>query len=353
MGPTGSDIRDIQLHPSLRCNLRCAHCYSSSSPDAGPELSVDSIVQLLAEAADEDFNAISVSGGEPLIYPALPNLLQAAKVLGYSATVTTNGLPLSERRVDAIAPYVSLIAISLDGAPASHDRMRGLPGAFDKMRARLPLLRNADVPFGFIFTLTLHNLHELAEVADFAVNEGASLLQIHPLEAVGRARESALDPPDELELSYAFIEVARLQRRYRDQIILQYDVADRALVEREPCRVFSVPTPAPSTAASMPLGRLIPSLVLQEDGWIVPLQHGFSTRYAINRLGEGRFRDAAARWKLDILPEFLALARKTWDEVGATPTHLPFTNWYSAISGASHATIEPSAAPSPMIVADG
>jgi MoaA/NifB/PqqE/SkfB family radical SAM enzyme len=344
MGPIGNDIRDIQLHPSLRCNLRCAHCYSSSSPDSAPALPVEIIEQLLAEAAEEDFNAISVSGGEPLLYQALPRLLQSARTLGYSATVTTNGLPLSARRIDAIAPYVSLIAISLDGAPASHDKMRGLVGAFDRMRARLPLLRDAGVPFGFIFTLTLHNLHELAEVADFAVAEGARLLQVHPLEAAGRARESALDPPDDLELSYGFLEVARLQRQFRDQIIFQYDVADRLLVEQEPCRAFLVETPPPEIAESIPLGHLVPSLVLQEDGWIVPLQHGFSPRYAVNRLGEGTFRDAAARWKQAMLPAFLALARTTWDTVGVTPGHLPFTNWYAAICAASHAAPSPSAA---------
>ena len=341
MGPTGDDIRDIQLHPSLRCNLRCAHCYSSSSPDSTPALSVESIEQMLAEAAEEDFNAISVSGGEPLIYPALPQLLQSATAMGFSATVTTNGIPLNARRVDAIAPFVSLIAISLDGAPASHDKMRGMVGAFDRMRERLPLLRDAGIPFGFIFTLTLHNLHELAEVADFAVAEGACLLQVHPLEAAGRARESGLHPPDDLELSYAFLEVARLQRQFRDQITLQYDVADRSLVEREPCLAFLIDTPAPELVAEMPLAHLIPSLVLQEDGWIVPMQHGFSSHYAVGRLGDGKFRDAAARWKKDMLPEFLALARKTWDEIGESPAHLPYTNWYAAISGLSHEALAP------------
>ena len=143
---------------------------------------------LLAEAADEGFNAIGVSGGEPLLYEPLPRLLRTAHALGYTASVTTNGLPLNARRVDAIGPYVKLIAIIVDGAPASHDRMRSLPGAFDRMRARLPMLRAAGVPFGLIFTLTLHNLHELAEVSDFAVAEGARLLQVHPLESAGRAR---------------------------------------------------------------------------------------------------------------------------------------------------------------------
>ena len=337
MGPIGDDIRIIQLHPSLRCNLRCAHCYSTSSPEVSRALPVEQIEQLLAEAADEGFNAIGVSGGEPLLYEPLPRLLRTAHALGYTASVTTNGLPLNARRVDAIGPYVKLIAISVDGAPASHDRMRSLPGAFDRMRARLPMLRAAGVPFGLIFTLTLHNLHELAEVSDFAVAEGARLLQVHPLESAGRARESALDPPDDLELSYAFLEVARLQRLHGDRLVIQYDVADRPLVEREPARAYLVPPPTPEAAGAASLSCLVSSLILQEDGWIVPLQHGFSRRYAIGRMGQGSFHDTAERWKRDTLPDFLKLARQTWDAIGEAPPHLPFTNWYAAITAASHA----------------
>ena len=347
MGPIGDAVRVIQLHPSLRCNLRCAHCYSSSSPDSGRSLPVETIEHFLTEAAEEDFNAIGISGGEPLLYQPLARLLKSARALGYRATVTTNGLPLNARRIGAIAPYVSLIAISLDGARASHDRMRGLAGAFDRMRTRLPLLRAAGVPFGFIFTLTLHNLHELAEVADFAAEEGAGLLQVHPLESAGRAVESALDPPDDLELSYAFLEVARLQRLHRDKLVLQYDVSDRPLVAREPCRAFLIPHVEPDLAAAIPLAHLLNSLVLQEDGWIVPLQHGFSRRFAVGRLGEGSFRQSAAHWKRNILPQFLSLARRTWDAVGPAPDHLPFTNWYSAITTRSHARAARAKQPAP------
>jgi MoaA/NifB/PqqE/SkfB family radical SAM enzyme len=63
------------------------------------------------------------------------------------------------------------------------------PRAFSTMAARLEGVRRSGIPFGFIFTLTQFNLHELEWVAGFALQQGARLLQIHPLEEAGRAAE--------------------------------------------------------------------------------------------------------------------------------------------------------------------
>lgn len=334
MGPTGNAVNVIQIHPTLRCNLRCRHCYSVSGPEQTRELPVEALEVLLGEVVEEGFNAVGVSGGEPLTYRPLPRLLASARSQGLFTTVTTNGLLLSERRLEAIAPHVSLLAISIDGTRRSHDHLRG-EGAFDRMQARLAGVRDAGVPFGLIFTLTLHNLHELAGAAAFAVAEGARLLQIHPLEQVGRAREQGLVPPDDAELAYAFLEVARLQQEYGDRLSFQLDVADRPLIEREPCRAFAVSTPDLRGIEELPLATLVSPLVLQEDGAVVPVQHGFGSDYAIAHLNRGSFRTQAARWKREQYPRFLALSRGVWAELRERPEHLPFTNWYAAITEAS------------------
>jgi Fe-coproporphyrin III synthase len=335
MGPTGDVVNVIQIHPTLRCNLRCRHCYSTSGPEQKGELSVEMLERFLADAADEGYNAIGLSGGEPLTWKPLPRLLASARALGFATSVTSNGLLLSASRLAQLAPHLGLLAISLDGVPESHNRMRNRAHAFEQMRAKLDLVRAAGVPFGFIFTLTLDNLPELDWVAGFACAEGARLLQIHPLEQVGRARDYELQPPDDLELSYGFLEVARLQRQYQGRLTLQYDVADRQLIAREPCRAFAGPAPATDVAGGSPLAALVSPLVVQEDGWVVPVQHGFGAGYAIAHLDLGPFREQAARWKRERYPRFLDLAGQVWADISEAPEHLPFTNWYAAITTAS------------------
>ena len=335
MGPTGDLVNVIQIHPTRKCNLRCQHCYSTSGPEYDTELAVAPLEAFLVDAAREGFNAVGFSGGEPLVYRDLPRVLESARKLGFYTTVTTNGLLLNPRTIKPLAPHVNLVAISVDGIPASHDRMRAKPKAFARMRRNLDHLRASAVPFGFIFTLTLENLDELAWVAEFAVTEGARLLQIHPLERAGRARDYALWPPDDLELSFAFMEVARLQRRHGERLTLQLDVADRTLIAQQPCRAFALPEPAAPPDEALPLASFVSPLVVQEDGWIVPVQHGFATAHALGRLGEEPFAHQAARWKRERYGRFLALSRGVWDQLRDSPSHLPFTNWYAAITNAS------------------
>src|ERR1700732_2069259 len=173
--------RILQIHPTRRCNLRCLHCYSSSGPEERGELPVALLADALTDAAAEGYTVASFSGGEPLLYRPLRELLDHAHGRGMATTVTSNGM-------------------LLDGTPASHDRMRADPRAFATMASRLGRLRDSGIPFGFIFTLTQHNLHELEWVAGFAVEQGARLLQIHPLEAAGRATEELAESfPDAVE----------------------------------------------------------------------------------------------------------------------------------------------------------
>jgi len=336
-GPIGDDYRVLQIHPTLRCNLKCPHCYSSSSPQEAGELSLDLLRQTLSEASAEGYNAVGVSGGEPLMFRSLNAVLDHARSLGMVTTVTTNGLLLDKKRVNELRDRVDLIAISLDGTEASHNRMRAHPRAFELMTNRLSAIREANIKFGFIFTLTMHNLHELEEVASFAVEQGASSLQVHPLEEVGRAQSMlANSSPDDLELAYGFVECARLKEKHAGELKIQFDATDRDLVRESPCRVYADEITNFDELAQLPLSDLVSVLVLQENGLVVPLQYGFSRAYAIGDLTQGSFRDHAARWKRETYPSFRLLCRNVFDRmIEQDKLELPFTNWYSLIMQSS------------------
>lgn len=111
MGPTGH-TRVVQIHPTRRCNLRCLHCYSSSSPDERDKLEVTLLFNAVTDAAAEGYNWVSVSGGEPLMYPPLYELLRHTRACGLHTALTTNGMLLDGRRLDKLTGLIDLIAIS-------------------------------------------------------------------------------------------------------------------------------------------------------------------------------------------------------------------------------------------------
>jgi MoaA/NifB/PqqE/SkfB family radical SAM enzyme len=272
------------------------------------------------------------------MFSSLSEILQHAKSLNMITSITTNGMLLDQKHIEDLKGSIDLIAISLDGIAESHNRMRAHPRAFEMMQRRLGGLRAAQIPFGFIFTLTLYNLHELEEVARFAVEEGATLLQIHPLEEVGRAQEKMINKsPDKLELTYAFLEVARIQELYEGKLQVQYDAVDREVVMECPARVFGDESTQIAHPAEHPLADLVSPLIIEHDGSMVPIQYGFSHTYSIGNLKKGSLREQAARWKTDVYPSFLKLCRKVFRNIAdADKSEHPFTNWYGEITQSSN-----------------
>lgn len=329
MGPTGDAYRILQVHPTKRCNLRCLHCYSSSSPDEATALPFDLLQQLLTDASNMGYNVASFSGGEPLLYEHLQASLAHARRCGMITTVTSNGMLLDERRLNLLRGVVNLLAISLDGVPESHDRLRASPRAFRSMAARLEGVRRSGIAFGFIFTLTQYNLDELQWVAEFAMAQGAGLLQIHPLEGAGRAlREMSGAQPDETESAFAYIEAARLQDAMGERLRIQLDLTDRTLLRAEPERGF-VETQADAWMCSP--AQSISPLVVEPDGTVVPVQYGFSRQYALGNLYQNGLRALAETWRREKEPAFRRLCREVFAEV-VQPSELPFCNWYEILA---------------------
>jgi MoaA/NifB/PqqE/SkfB family radical SAM enzyme len=335
MGLTGDATRVLQIHPTRRCNLRCLHCYSSSGPGERDELDLELLRGALTDARAEGYTVVGVSGGEPLLYRPLRELLGHARRNGMLTTVTTNGILLDERRIEMLRGAVDLLAISLDGTPASHNRMRASERAFGAMADRLEGVRKSGVPFGFIFTLTRHNVHELDWVARFALEQGARLLQIHPLEEVGRAGRALLGArPDEIECAYAYLEALRIQAMAGDRLFVQLDLLDRDALRAHPSRVLAGEA---AVAERIPaLSEIVSPLIIEADGVVVPIQHGFGRQYALGSLRQAPLRELAANWRRDRYGAFRHLSRRVFEEV-TVPTDLPFVNWYEAITRAGTA----------------
>jgi hypothetical protein len=104
------------------------------------------------------------------------------------------------------AERMGVDAISIDGTPAEHDTIRRREGAFARTVANLEVVRSSGVPFGFICTLTQHNVDSLEFVVRLAAQEGARSVQVHPLTLHGRAATTMPGSrPDGIELAAALI----------------------------------------------------------------------------------------------------------------------------------------------------
>ncbi len=325
MGPTGK-TRAVQIHPTRRCNLQCLHCYSSSSPHANEAIEIDVLRSTLDELADEGYDWASFSGGEPLTYKALPDALAHARKVGIHTSMVSNGMLLTPRRLDTIQEHTDLLVIPLDGKPESHNRMRNSAKAFDAMATKLPDLQARGIDFGFLFTLTQYNLDELPWVVEFAVNTGAKLLQIHPLEYFGNAiQQMSGNAPDAIEGAHAWYLAEKLKDILDGRMALQVDLVHTDALHQQPQSFF---------IGDRPEGRLsdmLSPLVIEPDGEVLPLQYGFSRDYSLGNLRDLGIREMTEVWRGELGDRFHRLCQQLFDEVHGKD-EWQFFNWYEQVA---------------------
>lgn len=340
-GASGPARRAIlQIHPSLRCNLSCAHCYSSSGPMARTELDAATVCKVVSDAAAMGYQVVSVSGGEPLMYGGLDKVLVHARSLSLLTTVTTNGFFTGQERLDRLCKLVDVLAISLDGPPEIHNEIRGSAHAFERLEAGLENVRKAGIQFGFIHTLTQRNWEHLLWVAEFAAGNGARLLQIHPLELTGHAAsQMAADAPEDDVLAKVYVLAFALASKYGDTMKVQLDLLYRDHLREEPGLVYAE-EPEGKRDQTTP-AQFLGLLVLEPDGTVVPVSYGFSRRYKLCNVKERGLADAWPDYLANGYPEFKALCRRVWDELCAPDAPL-LSNWHEVIASRSYARVETS-----------
>jgi Fe-coproporphyrin III synthase len=327
---TGSE-RILQVHPTRRCNLRCLHCYSDSSPEASDELEEAVVLEVVADAAALGYTVLSVSGGEPFLYRPLPALLLAARDSGMRTQVITNGLPVTERNLAALRGALDLLALSLDGGPEDHDRMRARTGTFTRLTERLAVIRDG-IPFGLLFTLTMFNVHQLEWAAEYALSEGARLLQVHPLEATGRAASLVDEVPDDIEAGMALLEATRLQQRYAGRLAIHVDIATVGGI------LGSERSALPSSGTD-DLSSAVSPLVIEPDGMCVPFEYGFPRSFALGDIRRARLRDLADAWLRDGHPRLQDRRARLDGELGRGGEAV-VVNWYERLRASAQAAHE-------------
>ncbi len=113
------------------CNRRCLFCTSRSSPEIQhPERNDETTILRLNQLGVEK---ISLSGGEPLLYPHIAGLLEMASDANISTVITTNGDFVNKRQAKKVnwrlPEYVKL---SFYGNQRVHDQTMG-KGHFQKL----------------------------------------------------------------------------------------------------------------------------------------------------------------------------------------------------------------------------
>ena len=152
-----------------RCNFRCQYCYGDYENRRHNEITVDQVLNLVQELADQGTRFLQLSGGEPLMFPGIEKVVDLANSRGICLGMSTNG-SMIKQRLD-IVKKIQTIAVSFDGDEASNDANRG-PGTYRMIMEGIDAALAAGVRVHTYTTVTKNNVDSLDWLLEFCRKRG-------------------------------------------------------------------------------------------------------------------------------------------------------------------------------------
>ncbi|MFZ4454660.1 MAG: viperin family antiviral radical SAM protein [Bacteroidales bacterium] len=108
-------ITTVNFHLTKACNFKCRYCFArfNDIKEAGLKKQEQfELITLLSKSGK--FSKINFAGGEPTLIPHIKDLIIYSKSLGFETSIVTNGSKIDFDWVKSMAPYLDILAISVD-----------------------------------------------------------------------------------------------------------------------------------------------------------------------------------------------------------------------------------------------
>ena len=200
---TNYPLTSLYLYLTDQCNLTCSHCWISPGFSQQPQkgIPLDTLKKTISDAQSLGLQTVKLTGGEPLLYKDLDDLLAFLASKKLTIYIETNGTLFSKDTLESFrSANVSQVSVSLDAASKEiHDKIRGVKGSFQRTLKGMRLLSETGLNFQVIMTLQRDNRAEIPAIIRLSEKLYANSLKINTLLPCGRGK-TAFEQKQNLKL---------------------------------------------------------------------------------------------------------------------------------------------------------
>ncbi len=174
------------------CNLACKHCWLAPKFDEDGSkytvIDVELFRSIIEEALPLGLQRVKLTGGEPLLHPKIYEILDILEECNLSVWMETNGLLCDEQMAQRIARTPNaFVSVSLDGSTADvHNKIRGLPDAFECSIRGIENLVKEGINTQVIFSIMRDNIHQYEEIIPLVESLGVRSLKYNIIQPTER-----------------------------------------------------------------------------------------------------------------------------------------------------------------------
>ncbi len=324
-----SQAGTLLIHLLNRCNLLCQHCYVDATPKSTGRLPLDLVLRTLDEAEQLGMGTINLSGGEPFLYPELPEILAfVSSKPTFSLRVSSNGTLIGSEEAALLKDSQANLQVSIDGPEDYHDQFRGVKGAFRRTRRGIEHAVAAGVPVTIVITLCQDNKDCLPWLAEWGMELGVERVSVQPLLQLGRGFDIRETKLTEEQSGILFLQLSDLGHAYRARGLgFSLTHRTRRYLLAHPCAAYV----CNGTRCHRKVVKEIKKVVIREDGTLLPEIPTLNPRFALGNLHQGSLTELAVDYLADGYVEFDHLCRTVYEEVMPAWTS-PIVPWDEIVS---------------------
>jgi len=148
----------VILMPHSACNCRCVMCDIWKDNTNLRQLTQKDIEGLLVSLKKLGTQQVVMSGGEALLHPNFFRFCALLNEQHIKVSLLSTGLTL-KKNAALLVKYVSDIIVSLDGDETIHNSIRNIPGAFQKLREGVQLIKQQNPSFRITARTVIHRIN--------------------------------------------------------------------------------------------------------------------------------------------------------------------------------------------------
>lgn len=174
------------------CNLRCLHCHVSAKEALTDELNLHEAMHAIDEMVNLGTEALIFSGGEPLLRKDFVLALAEYCVdSGIIPAMLSNGVLLSRKVAWELKDAgIMAVGIPIDSVvPESHDKLRNVPGTFEKALKAIRACKEADLEVVITTMAMKDTFDEMPKRIEYLAKLGIEQVAVYDLVPVGRGKD--------------------------------------------------------------------------------------------------------------------------------------------------------------------
>lgn len=207
-------LSEVKIEVTYSCPLSCVHCSSDANPGHHLSMPLSKCIEIIDDAKSIGIKEITFSGGEPLIWDGITEVISYSKKIGLNSSIYTSGnCDNMEEKIKQLATAGTdrFIFSIYSNIEAEHNRVTRKANSFGNTLKAIDYAISYGVATEIHFVALASNYKKLLEIVELAQAHGVKRVSVLRFVPQGRglliSNKDTLDKTQNLELKKIITEL--------------------------------------------------------------------------------------------------------------------------------------------------